>query len=154
MPVSAAVCGYLPRGGGWGVGASPSHLQTGCPQVHTARPGASQTPRPVPGPRGQLGLPAELGPSLSLPTRQEEDLFPQGEGLAVLVPCDLRARVSMDIAGEGDAAVDDGRDLLQVRACDAWWGCPRGHQGKERLLRLHPGGGTESYRVTQGFTSS
>lgn len=38
-------------------------------------------------------------PSLSLPTRKEEDVFSQGEGLAVPGPRDLRARVSMDVAG-------------------------------------------------------
>lgn len=122
--------------------------QTGCPQVHTASPGASQTPSPVPGAGRQLGLPAELGPSLGLPTRQEEDLFPREEGLAVLVPRDLRARVSVDSAGEGDAAVEDGRDLLHVRARDSRWDCPRGHRDKDRHVRPHLGRGTESYSVT------
>lgn len=76
-------------------------------------------------------------PSLSSPTRKEEDVFSQGEGLAVPGPRDLRARVSMDVAGQGDGAVDDGSDLLRVRTCDAWGGCPHSRQEKERSMRMH-----------------
>lgn len=38
----------------------------------------------------------------------------QGERLAILVPCDLRTRVSMNFAGEGDTAVDGGGELGSV----------------------------------------
>lgn len=81
---------WVPAGGG---GVSPSHQQLAAPRL-PARSPQSWTP------------------SLSLPTRQEEGAFAQGEGLAVLVPCDLGARVSTDVAGEGDAAVEGGGDLL------------------------------------------
>lgn len=87
-----------------------------------------QTPSSVPGLGRLLGLPTEppsLASSLSLPTRQEKGLFSQGEGPAVLVPRDLGAGVSTDFAGQGDAAVDGGGDLLWVRTCDSWWDCPR-----------------------------
>lgn len=96
---------------GWGV--SPSHRRLGCP------------------PRLPVWSSQSWTPSLSLPTRQEEDVFSQGEGLAVLVPCDLRARVSADVAGQGHAAVEGGGDLLCVQACDVRWDCPRGHRIKK-----------------------
>lgn len=78
-------------------------------------------------PRLPVWSPQSWTPSLSLPTRQEEDVFSQGEGLAVLVPRDLGARVSTDVTGEGHAAVEDGGDLLGVQACDVRCDCPRGH---------------------------
>lgn len=47
----------------------------------------------------------------------------QGERLAVLVPCDFRAWVSMNFAGEGDASVECGADLAGVPARDLWGYC-------------------------------
>lgn len=135
-------------GRGWGDGSQPLASKRAAPR---STPPVLEPPRPPAQSRvqgGSSGSPAELGPSLGLPTRQEEDLFPRGEGLAVLVPRDLRARVSVDSAGEGDAVVDDGRDLLHVRARDSRWDCPRGHRDKDRHVRPHLGRGTESYSVT------
>lgn len=40
----------------------------------------------------------------------------QGERLAILVPRDLRAWVSMNFAGEGDTAVEGGGELVGVPA--------------------------------------
>lgn len=96
--------------------------------------------------------PQSWSPSFSLPTRQEEDLFSQGEGPAVLVPRDLGARVSMDFTREGDAVAKDGGDLLRVQTCDAWWGCPRNHQHKERHMTRHTGRGAERHSMEhRGF---
>lgn len=129
------------------MGASPSPAN-GLPPGPHRQSWSLPDPQPSPGAGRRLRVPAELGPSLGLPTGQEEDLFPRGEGLAVLVPRDLRARVSVDSAGEGDAAVEDGRDLLHLRARDSRWDCPRGHRDKDRHVRPHLGRGTESYSVT------
>lgn len=89
----------------------------------------SQTPNSIPDLGRLLSFPIEPPSwtlSLILPTRQEEELFSQGEGPAVLVPSDLGAGVSMDVTGQGDAAVEGGGDLLRVQTCDSWWDCPRG----------------------------
>lgn len=89
----------------------------------------SQTPNSIPDLGRLLSFPTEppsRALSLSLRTRQEEDFFSQGEGPAVLVPSDLGAGVSMDIAGQGDAAVEGGGDLFRVQTCDSWWDCPHG----------------------------
>lgn len=89
----------------------------------------SRTPNSIPDLGRPLSFPIESPSqalSLSLRTRQEEDLFSQGEGPAVLVPSDLGAGVSTDVAGQGDAAVEGGGDLLRVQTCDSWRDCPRG----------------------------
>ena len=147
----AAACGCLwrgepaPRTSKWAPGPRPTV------------PKSSQTPGVVPR-FGEATLTPHTAsgwaPSLSLPTRPEEDLFSQGDGLAVPVPRDLRARVSMDVTGQGDAAVDRGSDLLQAWACDSWWGCPRSHREKERPMRARSGrggGGREPQSGTRPF---
>lgn len=115
----------------------------------------SQTPSGVPSSGKQPWLPTKpqsWSPSFSLPTRQEEDFFSQGEGPAILVPRDLGARVSMDFTREGDAVAKDGGDLLRVQTCDAWWGCPRNHQHKERHMTRHTGRGAERHSMEhRGF---
>lgn len=132
MPEPAAACGCLPGVGEIAPGTSE---QAPAPTPTVLKP--SPTSSPVPGLGRQLCFPTEPQswvPSLSLLTRQEEDFFSHGEGPAVLVPRDFRARVSVDLAWEGDTAVEDGGDLLQVQTRNSWWDCPRGHQDKERHM--------------------
>lgn len=45
----------------------------------------------------------------------------QGERLAILVPCDLRAWVSMNFTGEGDTAVEGGTELVSAPVRYLWW---------------------------------
>lgn len=45
----------------------------------------------------------------------------QGERLAILVPCDLRAWVSMNFTGEGDTAVEGGGELVGGPVRDLRW---------------------------------
>lgn len=45
----------------------------------------------------------------------------QGERLAILVPCDLRAWVSMNFTGEGNTVVEGGGELASVPVGDLWW---------------------------------
>lgn len=77
----------------------------------------------------------------------------QGERLAILVPRDLGAWVSVDFAGEGDTAVEGGGELVGVPACDLWWDWMRAemraylhweHKTGVRVGETHQGTGLSS----------
>lgn len=143
------------RGGGDAPGTS-EQAPAPSPHAHSPKALPDSQSRPRFGEAALLSHRAsELGPQPQF-THQAGGrlLLPwRGPGCPC-IPRDFRARVSVDLAWEGDAAVEDGGDLLRVQTRDSWWDCPRGHQDKERHMTTHTGRERTARVRHRAFTSS